>query len=296
MEQKKKKHHYIPRYYLRSFSDPRNEPYFYVYQRNSDKVINTTPERTAFENNFYTVYEHDGSQDSNSIEDYLANDVESPARAILDKIKRLELPSSEEKLTLSKYIVYLIKRVPRGKARIKELTPRIVERQKSEFDQEIDTAISKKPDKREFLEQRRRDIHQILESYREEIPSGIAMGILRYPSPRLTATINNMTWRFLINPGEQFYVTSDNPVFFDEGLGVNNTYSEVSVPISRDIALWITWRSDFTDEFILTTRQAVKEINRRTVGYATRFVYSPTAGEWISTILKKNQIRVTALR
>jgi uncharacterized protein DUF4238 len=79
-----------------------------------------------------------------------------------------------------------------------------------------------------------------------------------------------MTWQFLTCGSGQVFLTCDNPVFYFEEIGIGKPYSEVTVPLSSQIALWANWRQDLKEGFVPTTSQAVKEINRRTVTRAAR--------------------------
>lgn len=296
MTQNKKKHHYVPKYYLNGFAESTDPTLLYVYEKGCSEYFQTTPERIGYENNYYTIENDDGSRDTNTVEDYLHNQVESPAHAVLSKIRTHHVITTAEKWIFCRYVVYLMKRVPRARQRIKTvIAEHVIEAEMRAYDSEIDTAIEENPERREFYERRRREIREVLNRYKEEVPSTVLLNVLRYPSPRVTEALSKMTWRFLVCPKDHFYLTSDNPVFYNEGIGIGKPYSEVTVPISHQMTLWLSWRTDLSEGYNTTTSQAVKEINRRTVSNATRYVFSPRHAEWIVTLASKRHHKLTRL-
>jgi uncharacterized membrane-anchored protein YitT (DUF2179 family) len=114
-------------------------------------------------------------------------------------------------------------------------------------------------------------------------------------TPQSVDVLSQMTWRFLIANDDQYFITSDNPLFFFSWMGIGKEKSEVTFPISKKIALWATWRVDMTEGFFSTTSQAVKEINRGTASILSQYLYSPFADTWIQTLANKGKHRVTRL-
>ncbi len=104
-----------------------------------------------------------------------------------------------------------------------------------------------------------------------------------------------MTWQFLTTTGGHGFLTSDNPVFFHEGLGIGHQLSEVTFPISTNITLWATWRTDLLEGFVQTTEQVVDEINRRMVSVASRWVFHGRYRRWIITLVNRSFHRLNRL-
>ncbi len=61
------KHHYLPRHYLRGFTDDKDG--FYVYDKQEDKIFRSSPSSTFFENNLNTMVSPQGTA-SDWLEDY----------------------------------------------------------------------------------------------------------------------------------------------------------------------------------------------------------------------------------
>ncbi|MGB1563063.1 MAG: DUF4238 domain-containing protein [Sinimarinibacterium flocculans] len=106
-----KLHHYVPRFYLRHFLDAEDQ--LWIYDKNTDKVFKTTPDRIAAETHFYRLPESlAGGNDPLSIEKALSH-LESKASAVIARMA-LEAAhrtategvalSDEERALLSEFI------------------------------------------------------------------------------------------------------------------------------------------------------------------------------------------------
>ena len=83
---RKKRHHFIPRMYLKGFCD--QQGMIWTYHKNDlGKVHKQKPENTAVVKNFYAIHHSDGYIDTNTYEDALADIVETPAIEALEKIR-----------------------------------------------------------------------------------------------------------------------------------------------------------------------------------------------------------------
>ena len=78
-----KKHHYLPRYYLKGFTN--NDNHFYVYDKQTDNIFLSSPDDTFFENHLNTATLRDGSK-SDFLEDMYAEE-ENEFWEYLDNIR-----------------------------------------------------------------------------------------------------------------------------------------------------------------------------------------------------------------
>ena len=69
--------HYIPQYYLEGFTDLPASSNIWVYEKGSSRTFRTAIKTVANENKRWPK----------SVEAYLANKVEAPAKPVLDKIR-----------------------------------------------------------------------------------------------------------------------------------------------------------------------------------------------------------------
>jgi hypothetical protein len=97
-----------------------------------------------------------------------------------------------------------------------------------------------------------------------------------------------MTWRFVTTAGPSYFLTSDNPAFVFEALGLGRPGAELTFPISTTLALHGSWQFGPTDLVISTNQKTVKELNRRIARSATRFLYYHEKQDWVASISKQN--------
>ncbi len=71
MIMKKKRHHYVPKAYLKYFCDGKGK--LRVYRKDEpDKVIHQSPDNTAFHKYYYSQPLPNGGKDHNTLEDLFA--------------------------------------------------------------------------------------------------------------------------------------------------------------------------------------------------------------------------------
>ncbi len=219
------------------------------------------------------------------MEQYLANQIEGPANRVIEKIRARDQISASEKITLVRYMVALMKRVPKSKERIKGLAPQAAPKTLKEFEAEVDGILLPDKTKTDFMQKAR----VIFEKFAKNPPKEIWLEMIPpHTSPMVVEVISTMTWIFLTNDSGPVFLTNDNPVFFFESLGIGKPDSEITFPISNDISLWATWRKNIQDCIYSAIRpHGIREINRRTASNATRYVFHSTNEKWIPTFINK---------
>ena len=95
-----------------------------------------------------------------------------------------------------------------------------------------------------------------------------------------------MTWRVLLAPEPERFVTSDNPTFHFDSLGLGRSDSEFSFPVSPGVAIHGFRRPTVAGATLYTgaRAQVVREFNRRLIYGAERFVFSGSREKWIETV------------
>jgi len=198
------------------------------------------------------------------------------------KIRKKEQIDQRDKEILSEYMAVMMKRVPKGKKRLEEMAPSISEKLYGDLSEEFSQIALAMPEKKEIAQRRIREIEIILNKYWKDPPKEIWLdNIPPERSPKVVAALNGMVWRFLVSESGLEFLTSDNPLFFFTSIGLGKPTSEVLFPISKNIALWATWKTHLPERFIITTSQAVKEMNRRTVSNATRYLFKAKDEDWV---------------
>ena len=102
----------------------------------------------------------------------------------------------------------------------------------------------------------------------------------------------SMNWYFLCTTSDHF-LTNDDPVYTHR-TGMGLAQGEFTFPISKNIALWATKYKKYSYDrsYQNATPRMVKEINRRTIQNATRFVFSSKKENWINQIMEKDNIQI----
>jgi len=278
-------HHYLPQYYLKGFTETADNM-LWAYEKGTGKKFKTQIKSLANITDFY----------SEETEQYLANDIEGPANAVLDKIRGQHLINDDDKNIFAEYMAVIWKRVPRAKEDLKKMAPRLADGIAKKLSGDLDHIIGKNPQKAELMEKRRREIDDILSIYAVDPPREIWLeNIPPERTPRIVGAIKAMNWSFWEFNERPVFLTCDNPLFYFRGMGVGKPDSEISFPISNHIVLWATWRADLPRKFIKASTQIVKEFNRRTIDNADRYIFHSRDEDWIVPFIKKKRWKLNRI-
>src|SRR5215471_16176141 len=97
-------HHFVTRAYLEGFTD--GNGHLHIYERGREKPFALVPEKAARQKNYYTVKRQDGKLDD-TVEQFLSEEVESPAMKVVRKLADSEAqPSWEERTALARWISF----------------------------------------------------------------------------------------------------------------------------------------------------------------------------------------------
>lgn len=120
----------------------------------------------------------------------------------------------------------------------------------------------------------------------DSIPRHILLPILTGQS-KIPPALNDMTWRLLVCDKGDFFLTSDNPLWFDEQQGIGSQRLEVSFPVSSDAVLVIS-RKAVAEGVFGAGRLVVEEVNRRSATRATRYLYGRQPEAWVVKLLGRS--------
>lgn len=111
------------------------------------------------------------------------------------------------------------------------------------------------------------------------------LGISLLQVEEFSRAIARMNWTFLKASFTDSFITSDSPCFMVDPTFVQSGYLggwqnnnvEITLPLSRDVALLVRWHGeDMIWE--VATKEIIDEINSRTASYASRFLIASKAG------------------
>jgi hypothetical protein len=288
----KRNHHILPEFYLKGFVIKKNEPFLWIYKRGEDynpgqgKITNNPYKESVgeiFERDFYAEPTKAKKEDFEVFEDKLEQ-LEKPCNQIFEKLRSRQRISAEEKHQFSIYIEMMRRRVLAGRETIKELLPKHA----AEYEPSIKLFQNLNwPDTPET----RGRLKQISERIVQEEGFDVRMHnrtSVAAPDSLLIEVLEKMTWSFYIAPESHAFFTTDNPVFISEKFGLQKNISELSFPISNDVALVASWNRNLKEGFVEAKPQVVKELNRRTASKASRQIYFSKNSDWVIKVLNKN--------
>jgi hypothetical protein len=276
--------HYLPQAYLKGFE---NDERLWAYDRVEERSFRSQAKSVANETNMY----------SDELEGVLAARIEDPAKLAIDKARARQSIDEDDRRALATYAVCLWKRVPGARVRVAAALPEVGENVRNELHRQLETELAAKPHLAELAASRRAEINHYVERYVNERADEIwQLTLQEGQSAAVIDAMLAMDWRFLISTDEQF-LTCDNPVYFHRHEGIGNAESELTIPLSSGVALWATRQRQVNPaQYLVASRQAVLEINRRTAASATRYVFAASDSPWILPFVCKTGHRLTRLR
>lgn len=297
---KKKKHHYVPKFYLSGFVDPNVSEFLWVYEKGSGKVFKSKPENVALQTHFYSFTTPDGEKDSETIEDALA-ETESITAPVFEKLRSFEMPNDEERLIFSSFLGLTLTRVPtqreivesvhadlyRKVAHMLASNPAAFKNSIEKYERETGESIGQDPERlRKFI---------LEDEYDLVVNPEFSLGVVGL-GVRFAPLFYKMTWSFFKATDRFKFLTSDNPLSYDDpthdpksprGVGLASKNVEVIFPVSREVAFVGTWRKDLREGFTQANHQFVKEFNRQIVITASRHIFASEKREGTKKLVTK---------
>jgi len=255
-----KKHHYLPRHYLKGFTNNTNG--FYIYDKKEDKIFYTSPDAAFFENHLNTV-SLPGGGSSDFLEKFYS-DIENECWNSLDQIRESnnKIPIDPlDKMNLFLFLLFLHWRLPSNINYAEELT-------------------------KDFFDKNNKNINYFTLKYNDgkDPPKEVVDVIKNSPAFKKTSKvilpfapfyeegwskrlINN--WRFLYAEDEKrWHLVGDNPIVTkgDNDHDSLNCLNEFVFPISGNILLVNTnkpIKKDFPPRFVIKFNIAIIERAQR---------------------------------
>jgi len=191
--------HYVPQYYLKGFSN-REGKQIWVYDKQERRKFPTQVKSIAKITGFY----------SPEVEQYLADTIEAPANKVIRKIRDRVHITDCDKGILAVYMAVMMKRVPKGKERLRELAPSVKEKLSQEIHERLTILASIQPEKASLIQRRESEIQEILDKYSKDPPKEIWLDTIPPEiSPGVVAALTGMTWLFLTFNDKPVFLTSD---------------------------------------------------------------------------------------
>jgi len=133
---KKKRHHYVPRFYLKGFIDPDNRPYIWIYEKGNPIMRKETAKNIAFEKDYYSFTTPEGEKDSETFENILAT-IERMVAPTFRKIKSHQSLKDQKRSSFAVFLAFSMTRVPSFRENI--------ERAMAEFMKKMNMILASNP-------------------------------------------------------------------------------------------------------------------------------------------------------
>lgn len=266
--------HYVPQRYLQGFSSPEDTRQIWMYDKKAQSWAFAAIKRVAQEKDYYPP----------EIEARLKRLVEDTGNEALGRLRNRDRLTADEQKALINYIGVMMMRVPRKRRLGYERVPSVLDNTMKNVREEIEELATDLSPGRlsELLAQ----IDEIQGKYENELPNEVRQQIHSpWPSEKMLAALHNMCWRIVPAPALSLFITTDNPAFYFDAYGVGTRYSEVTFPVSSDLALLGSHQGPPGTLIVVQPKSTlIKEINRRLASGAERFVFSKHRAQWIETI------------
>jgi hypothetical protein len=283
-------HHYNPQRLLRNFQIPSQPGSIWQHDKCRDKPVCAAIKKVAQERDFYDP----------ETEKLLNTQVEIPGGDAIDRILDKQPLTMKEQMDLAIHIGTMLQRTPAHRiwaAEIsKDIIPKaidIVREHGRTYIHQFAAANQRSEDwVKTWLEQMERSIEKLGGKPCEE---AIEKMNDPFPSFTIVTALLSMTWRIVETAGPQLFLTSDNPAVYIryEGYGLGGKEAEIVMSISPRIALHGS-RNDCHPNFsrVKAHQKIVREINKRIVSQATRFVFTHDKAPWLSKLLARDDLGV----
>ena len=277
---KKKRHHYIPKSYLRFFCDDSGQ--VRVYRKDdTSKAISLSPDNTGFHKYYYSQPKHDGGKDHNALEDCFSK-IEDKWPGIVDRLHRRE-NVNDSLIDIFQFMILQRARVPASR----DAAERIEAERTLAAVRRLDAA-GELPPKPEGFE----DILDHVEVSINPHQSIHAM----FPMMRgIGQVFDWVGFGALHNKTEIPFLTSDNPViWFDPSVKDSDLQPYVLrpdgpivllFPVSPSLVIYgdLPMRDQFASEGLgvadLSDTGLVEAINRQVCRFGYQTIYAQKAGQ-----------------
>ncbi|MBL7131062.1 MAG: DUF4238 domain-containing protein, partial [Candidatus Omnitrophica bacterium] len=244
----KKRHHYIPVFYLNGFTNKNG--CLYIYDKVDKPVFESSPEGIAYENHYFSFMTPHGERDSETVENNIML-LEGEFARVVKKIHNCEDLTVDDRIVFALFMASMIVRIPNMRDNIRKSTGETIKH------------ISV------FMASHKENFERMMEKYERDTGKQIGMNVeelrqwmknpdnydvtvdKQYAIAMALSLLENfarvffqMKWAFLRATDDYKYMTGDNPLQYIDpthnprsfyGVGLANKNIEVSLPLSKEI-------------------------------------------------------------
>lgn len=274
-----KRHHYVPRFYLRRFADQKDR--LIGHRKSTDKSVQTSSKNVAVETGFYSV-EVEGV-DGNVVEDALAV-ADSETAGVLARLDKSGLPiSDDDRVTLAVFIALQLVRTKHHRATT-DMAGSFFARLNSKMmtKEQVRAAMEDMGEKLTDaeIEAAMEQAQAGLDDYEITLNSEYVWGLaLETAMKEMVPRLLDRQWH-MFEAKSRAFVTSDHPIAYRRnkpdpfsGIGLE-TADEVWFPIDSQHLLVLARPDTLPDERVIQVTPAqVKDINSMLASWAYDWVF-----------------------
>ena len=282
---KPKRHHYLPQFYLKGFSQ---DGKLWTYDRKLKKYGLRTPTNVAVKKDYYTFITDEDTKDT-EIETVLAL-YESQAKAVIKKVDNGKNLSIEDIHKIGLFIAFLMVRVPKFENQFNKSYNegvRHVAGLKLSTPEQVEAMMSQHPE--DFRNKPDIPIEKIVKIFREnrykiEVHRNASLKAMLKLSIKFANVFIQMDWLFLHALQKESYVTSDRPFILGpppnwksqgllQGVDMAIRGARKIVPISQKTCL-IMYDRGTQCKIGRASREDVRNINMTIAANCDRFLFA----------------------
>jgi Protein of unknown function (DUF4238) len=280
-------HHYVPQRYLKGFEALGNPGFIWTFDKMKESLRCLPIDKVAQSAGFY----------EKQVESDLANQVEGPGSDVIDKIRRGESITEEDRMHLTYYVATMIRRVPVAREKALNMVPQVLtdvaKRTRSLFEEAARFGTID----RVTLATKLAEVDAIEKKFQNHPPAPVLEKIeTPWPFESMLLIIHSMYWRILRTDGPSYFLSSDNPAYFFYGMGLKHEECELTFPLCKEFLLHCAWQHCDEGHASAIPQSLVKEFNRRTASGAGRFIFYHDEASWIASVAKNRVDQLSRIR
>lgn len=298
MNKPKKRHHYLPVFYLNGFTT--KDGFLYVYDKESKPIFESSPEGVAYENHFFSYMTPQGNMDSETVENHIS-ELEGDFAKAIKKILNSEPLSENEHITFAYFVASMMVRVPNFRDNIRKSTGEMIKHVSvfmASHKENFASMIAKY--EKDMGKKIGMDVEKLRQwmlnsdNYDVGVNPQYATGMALEQLEDLAKIFSQMKWAFIRASDDCKFLTGDNPLKYIDpthnprsfyGVGLANKHVQVSLPLSKEVCAFGSW--EYREGYIKANGMQVRHLNRMTVMATRRHVFADKKSEIIDRFVKK---------
>ena len=185
-------------------------------------------------------------------------------------LRKHEVLGAADKIRLSTYIWMMIYRTPKGKQSVEGQWLSNKQADETRFRRGLAEQFR---NANVSLEHLTNEVKKIDYIFGPEMPNALWLNVITFVGSAVR-TLRRMNWTILAVPGSSRFLTCDNPVLFNEAIGLKHTDFELIFPVSTEVALLLTWGADPGGRIDSVRSDIVEYINTHVLRNASLKAYS----------------------